>query len=673
MRQTISNLLQPLSRLSYPQKFVLISLIFIIPLAAFVPLIVQQMDRINQYGDKEYSGALYLRPLQHILQLVQEHDRLAARQLAGESISDRLTQTERDIDEAFTELINNNQQSGENLKAGSRAADLNKQWQALRDGVRTRAFSLAQSQQQHDDLVASTRTFISYIGDASYLILDPDLDTYYMMDAVLLKMPEAQTFLSEATEISRAALARGSPNANELYALTTKVTLLRDRINAIDSGVKYALQQNETGAITARNAEGKMRELVEQPLKDALAANRALLDAIDQGLILAGDSMALTPRELETLEQRANTANAAFYERASQALEIGVLARRARYGSLLVLALVIAGLGIILGFLVGLWVMRAISRPLSQLVATAHRLSTGDLTARAPVSSEDEVGKVALAFNSFVDALGVIVGRVVDGSTKLASGATQISAASNEMSAGAESQTQQAIRTSSAMEEIAATIKEVANNAAATAKATDAAALRAREGSTKVQEVLAQLNETNASLQQLRNRSTEIDQLVKLIADIAAQTNILALNAAIEAAGAGAAGARFDVVAEEIRKLAQRTAESTTRISGTVTDVREEIQAAAKRTNELAAQAEQVGQSLTDIVEGVTSVNDMITSISTATNQQSRAVEQVAMSLQLITQVSQQTAQAAHETASTIDDLSSLAHDLNQATTRFKV
>jgi methyl-accepting chemotaxis protein len=362
-----------------------------------------------------------------------------------------------------------------------------------------------------------------------------------------------------------------------------------------------------------------------------------------------------------------------LYESASKALEIGIQARERRYSTALLAALLVALAGVVIGFVVGISVMRSISRPLRQLISTANLLSAGDLRVRNPITSQDEVGQVGQAFNSSIENLGEVVSKVIDGSAKLSSGTTEISAAANEMSAGAEAQTQQAIRTSSAMEEIAATIKEVANNAQATAMVTSAAVTRARQGSGKVQQVLGRLGSANESLQRLRVRSGEIDQLVKLIADIAAQTNILSLNAAIEAAGAGAAGARFDVVAEEIRKLAQRTAESTAKIGGTVAQIQDEMQATAKQVSELAEQAGEVDQSLEDIVQGANSVNDMIANISTSTTQQSRAVEQVAVSLQLITQVSQQTAQAAQETAGTIDDLSALAQELSLSVTKFKV
>ncbi len=656
------------SRLSYPQKFIIISLIFILPLLAFGPLIYQQMVRIDQYGTKEYYGTLYLRPVQRFLVAVQHHEQLIARKWRNIDVTADLLAAQAEADEALSALEAVDREYSDDFQTGTQVEDLRTQWRAIKaDASSLRPL---ESDQQHSKLINATKTLVIYVGDASFLILDPDLDTYYLMDTVLLRMPEMQTSLSEVLIFGEDVLDDGLVNIEDAGELKVYRSQLKVLADALKANAEKSIRENEIGTITPRNAEGQMGPLVEPALNEAAAANNNLIANIEN--LISGQRTVSLPDYTAAVE-RAIDANQGLYNSTSEALELGARARQARYSGLLFLALISATLGVLVGLAVGLSVMQSISRPLSDLVLASKRLSTGDLTARAPVNSDDEVGQVAIAFNSFIDSLSRIVGRLVDSSTKLSSGTTQISAASNEMSAGAESQTQQAIRTSSAMEEIAATIKEVANNADATARATHAAATRARDGSGKVQAVLKQLAETNESLQGLRTRSAEIDQLVKLIADIAAQTNILSLNAAIEAAGAGAAGARFDVVAEEIRKLAQRTAESTARISGTVSRIQEEMQAVAQRTSALAAQAEDVGQTLSDIVEGATSVNDMIASISSSTSQQSKAVEQVAVSLQLITQVSQQTAQAAHETASTIDDLSGLAHEMSATAAQFKV
>lgn len=657
------------SRLSYPQKFILIALIFLLPLVAFGPLVFDQIVRIDQYGTKEQHGTLYLRPLQRLLQDVARHEQVIALNAAADRTGG-LDALETQIDKDFNDLEEVDGLYGREFSTSGQVASIKSQWQSLR--ADSASLDIGLQVQRHDIVRTSIRRLISAIGDASFLILDPDLDTYYTMDSVLLRLPEIQSDLTDLIVHSSAQLgASGVADVTAQKKLIQDTVKVSDQLEGINSGLYYALNQNDSGTMTERNASGQMRPLVADPLQVAISANQGLVTAITQSLV--DSQTTLTVTDLDSLSKAAFDANANLYEGASQALDIGIQARERRYATALITAIVVAVAGVIIGFLVGMSVMRSISQPLRQLIGTANQLSGGDLRVRIPIVSQDEVGQVGQAFNVSIENLGEVVSRVMDGSAKLSSGTTEISAAANQMSAGAEAQTQQAIRTSSAMEEIAATIKEVANNAQATAQATSAAAIRARQGSGKVQQVLSQLSAANESLQRLRVRSGEIDQLVRLIADIAAQTNILSLNAAIEAAGAGAAGARFDVVAEEIRKLAQRTAESTAQIGGTVAQIQDEMQSTAKRVSELAEQAGEVDKSLEDIVQGANSVNDMIANISTSTTQQSKAVEQVAVSLQLITQVSQQTAQAAQETATTIDDLAALAQNLSLSVTRFKV
>ena len=323
--------------------------------------------------------------------------------------------------------------------------------------------------------------------------------------------------------------------------------------------------------------------------------------------------------------------------------------------------------------LIAYFVAGGLSRNVRPVVAAAMALTTGDLTQRTSVRGDDEIGVMARTFNTMADGLGGIARRIVDSAAKLASSATEINATANQMSAGAESQAEQVIRTSTSMEEMSAAIQEVARNARSTAEATSVAVTRARDGSGRIQATLSDLDETNQALQRLKDRSAEIDRLVALIGDIAAQTNLLALNAAIEAAGAGAAGARFDVVAEEIRKLAQRSAASSDEIAVTVAEVRRETERAAERMASTSAQAQAAGASLDDIVSGIASVDGMVAAITTSTDQQARAAEQVAEALQWITQVTQQTVQAARETAHTTDDLALLAQDMRSAVQQFKL
>lgn len=338
---------------------------------------------------------------------------------------------------------------------------------------------------------------------------------------------------------------------------------------------------------------------------------------------------------------------------------------------------ILLGTGLAIAFVLvaGISISRSISRPLGNVVEQLRALAAGgaDLTQRLPATSRDEVGQLAQAFNTFMDTMNEIIGSIVDSAAKLSTGSAEISSSVNQIAAGSESQNQQVVQTSASMEEMTSSIQEVASNAKSTAERSQATVNQAQGSTASVMTVLDALQGTNESLQGLSQRSEEIDKLVNLISEIAGQTNILALNAAIEAAGAGDEGSRFNVVAEEIRKLAGRTTQSTSEISGTVGIIQEEIQTIAKQMLAMVSQADEAGQSLQEIVAGIATVSDMMTQISSATNQQAETTSQAANALESIAMIGEQAVQATQETANTVDDLSILAQNMLEITGRFNI
>jgi sigma-B regulation protein RsbU (phosphoserine phosphatase) len=163
------------SRLSYPQKFIIISLIFILPLLAFGPLIYQQVVRIDQYGTKEYYGTLYLRPLQQFLVAVQRHEQLIARKWRNVDVTTELTAAQAEADAALSALEGVDRQYTDAFQSGTQVEDLKTQWRAIKAGAAT--LNPRQSAQQHEALITSIKVLTTHVGDASFLILDPDLDT----------------------------------------------------------------------------------------------------------------------------------------------------------------------------------------------------------------------------------------------------------------------------------------------------------------------------------------------------------------------------------------------------------------------------------------------------------------------------------------------------------------
>jgi methyl-accepting chemotaxis protein len=335
----------------------------------------------------------------------------------------------------------------------------------------------------------------------------------------------------------------------------------------------------------------------------------------------------------------------------------------------------LGALGLVIAMSVAAFFLaRSVARPIIALRDTAARLAAGDLTGEIEIGQrDDEVEELAVALGQTNATWREIIGGLRDNAVRLSTTAAELASSAEELSRTTTAQSDEMARTSSATEEMAASIQEVAFSAELAAQAADTASERALSGSRLTTDTANVLVEANEVMQRLRAHSDEIGSIVSLIQEVAAQTNILALNAAIEAAGAGVAGARFDVVAEEIRKLAGRTHQATGEIASLVGSVQADIQDAAHAISEATALARDSGDSLADIVASSSSVSEMIRTISTATAEQSRTSGEIANAVDTMVGSSHQTVEATRETAEIGIELSNLAERLKDAANRFKV
>ncbi len=380
-------------KLKYPQKFVLISLLFVLPLTAFYPIVSQQITRIDQYGYKELYGILYLRPVRHLLEDIHAHELAVLEYRDGDLPFAEIEAIESQIDADFQALQTVHQQYRAELQLGTEPDDLSAQWQSLK----TDAITLpeADRHERRDQFMADIQALISRVGDTSFLILDPDLDTYYMMDAVLLKLPESETLLAETLILGGEIIPRKTLTADERTQLIILTGRLKANFQAMNANVEVALRNN---------VAGNMVPLVEAPLPTAFAATQQFLEMVDTQLINA-QTIAVEPQDFLAAAKNALAANFKFYDAASQALEIGVRGRINGFTQQLIFAAAFAVAGTIVAFVVGLMLMVAISRPLSELTMAAKRLAAGDLAARVIVTSADEAGQLGSAFNDMAQEL----------------------------------------------------------------------------------------------------------------------------------------------------------------------------------------------------------------------------------------------------------------------------
>jgi len=360
------------------------------------------------------------------------------------------------------------------------------------------------------------------------------------------------------------------------------------------------------------------------------------------------------------------------------------------YNSIFRNSLIFMAFGIGLGIFLSLVIIRAITRPLNDIVVVANKASEGDLshevTANA-ITTNDEIGEMTASFTRMTEKLRHIVGNINSTTNTLAASSEELSATSDDLNKGTQELSTQTSQVVTAMTEVSQTIMDMAKNASSAADASRNASETASKGKQIVDSTAEDMVRIAQTVQKAANtievlgkNSAQIGEIVTVINGIAEQTNLLALNAAIEAARAGEQGRGFAVVADEVRKLAERTGQATKDITHRITTIQqasaESVVAMKKGSDEVdkgVGLAKEASASLDMIVQASNSAMDMVQRIAVATEQQSSAAEEVTQSMEGIAGITNSTSASTEQIKSSAADLARLAIELKETASWFRL
>ncbi len=333
------------------------------------------------------------------------------------------------------------------------------------------------------------------------------------------------------------------------------------------------------------------------------------------------------------------------------------------------------------------WIALGILRPIQSLALTMTRAANeSDLSLRMQVSTRDEIGETASAFNSMLEKFQNIVGQVNGSTTQMSAAAEELSLVTQETSSGIHEQNSQIDQLATATNEMSATVQEVARNAGDAAVAANEATQQTGIGRQVVNTAIDSMNALASEIEQaagvihqLEEDGVKIGAVVDVIRGIAEQTNLLALNAAIEAARAGEQGRGFAVVADEVRTLASRTQESTEEIQQMIESLQSGTEVAVTAMDSSRNQAQvsvekisAAGDALVTIVDGISLINDMNTQIASAAEEQSAVSEEINQNVVKISQISEASATSAAQTQNASEELAQLSVGLEGLVSQFK-
>jgi methyl-accepting chemotaxis protein len=632
------NISRLLKNLSISQRTLSSVGLFALPLGVLFYFNLDQLSSDITFSSMEIDGNAYQRPLVRLVKAVGDYQVCVLASSSGQDCAPAAKQQE--VDDLLVKMDKLESTVGETL--GFSAAALKEaQLEALRVGqLRTKWQTLKDQSAQPrskiwtdtgESLIADLRAAIMRAGDMSNLTLDPDMDSYYLMDVTSLVAAQSLARLRIAALYVMPLIhsQSGLPPSNRTQMAIFAATLKESDYDRIVGDLDIAFREN---AKAKRGISSSLKPEV-QPAKARY--EQSLTTLLAQFNALA-DGKRISRADLQAAFDEAGAATVDLAAKTVNELDV-VLQSRIHGYEVYRWTLVIGSFSsVLIASLLFWFVLRSITKPLTLTVSHLENVAKGDLSQELPPEFEtrgDEIGQLSRSIGSMLTTLRSMIGEIRSGIGSLTVASSGLVEASESVKVGSRDASDKAQMVAAATEEMSSNVSSVAAGMALANQSLEAVSCATSQMTATISEIASnseqarsitagatqQAMHVTGQIQQLGQAAREIGRVTEVINEISSQTNLLALNATIEAARAGAAGKGFAVVANEIKTLAQQTAAATE-------DIRQRISTVQTATNQGIADVERV-------FAVVGEVNSIVTSIAAAIEEQATATKEIARSI----------------------------------------